>query len=74
MISIIFSTVLSLSCPEPKIILIEGLTWDEEDEKIVSVVTQGCVRHYGEKSCLVSITKKGERNYHVVCRDGIITD
>jgi hypothetical protein len=56
---IIFSSVVSVTCPEPVIEVIEPLTWAEEDDMIVEKATQGCIRNYGKNSCLVRIDKSG---------------
>lgn len=29
---------------------------------------QGCVRHYGEKSCLVRFIKTGKKSYYAICK------
>lgn len=59
-----------VSCPDPIIEIVDekGLTWTEEDEKVMVQATQGCIRLYGEDSCLVRFRKVGEHNYHAICR------
>lgn len=56
-------------CPEPLKLLADsdGLTWTPEDDKIVIAAQKGCKRRFGIDSCLISLTKRAERNYHAVC-------
>ena len=60
-----------IKCPEPKKEIIEddqGLTWTEEDDKVLVQAAAGCRKYYGENSCLVRLTKTGEQAYNAVCR------
>lgn len=76
MIKIFFSSVLLLGpisnkCPETIIEIIEddkGLTWTEEDDKVILEAQSGCIQHYGKDSCLVRLIKSGEKSYRAVCR------
>ena len=65
------SYMIDTRCPEPLIVTVEderNLTWTEEDYKVLPRATAGCIKAYGERSCLVKITKVGERAYNAVCR------
>lgn len=68
MLNLVFSTVLFTGCPAPEVNVAEGLTWTKEDAKVITKAQDGCLRYYGEGSCLVRITKLGKLNYHAVCR------
>lgn len=68
-IKIAFSTLLSLACPSPEIIVKEGLTWKEEDSIILKRAEKGCQTYYGKDSCLIKFIKTGENNYRAVCKD-----
>lgn len=59
-----------VKCPEPTIEIVDekGLTWTDEDDKVIPRAAAGCIRNYGKKSCLIKLTKTGERTYHAVCR------
>lgn len=68
MIKLIFSTVLSSTCPEPVIEIMRPLTWTDHDAMILKRATQDCVDYYGEDSCLVKFIKAEERTYRAVCK------
>lgn len=57
------------NCPEPLKLLSDSdsLTWTEADDTMVIEAQKGCKRHFGVDSCLISLTKRGERNYHAIC-------
>lgn len=58
-----------VTCEPTKIKLAPDVGWfSPVDDPNLREAVRGCIRNYGPDSCLVLFIKRGERNYHAICR------
>lgn len=80
-LKLLLCTLLTLSCSswgrgiqlegsicKPVVIQVsEGLTMNQNDYIVINKAKDGCIRYYGQQSCLKVFRKTKERQYEVIC-------
>lgn len=57
-----------LSCPQPEKVNLTNFAWNDHDDRILKgLVDGGCKRKWKELPCVITLVKKGEQDYHVIC-------
>lgn len=60
--------VKQLSCPQPEKVNLTNFPWNDHDDRILNgLVNGGCERKWKELPCVITLVKKGEQDYHVIC-------
>lgn len=59
--------VLVAQCLPVNIQVYGDLTWTDEDATVLKSAKDGCIRYYGQGSCLKTFRKTDERTYEAIC-------
>jgi len=60
--------LLTLSCPQPKIVNTSKLPWNAEDQKELVYAQRRCGEIYGKSGeCLIWIKKYADRQFSAMC-------
>ena len=56
-------------CPDPAVYIAYGVMggWNDDDNKQLLTSSKRCPQKFGEYSCLISLTKLGDKRYNAVC-------
>lgn len=64
---VVFDLGLGLSCPQTKIVMLDGAKWDEaKDRVILNTARRRCGEFYPKSPCVKVFTKLPDR-YRVMC-------
>lgn len=63
-----YVAVYDNACPEQPEVINNTDTWNRNDQlTYIEAMNRGCIRHYGENSCLLKFWKLDTDRYSVLC-------
>ena len=63
----IYMLLLSLSCPQTKMVNVTKFSWNDYDRSVLKQVQKRCGELYNDSPCVKLFRKFGEQDYSVIC-------